>query len=388
MEKNNRLKSLLNAYLEGTLSESEKDELIRICNEHNRTDVENILREAWDNRSWDEQVFSTEESDKIFENIIGTKRQPAVIPIFQRTWFRMVSAAVLMVAVAGIIFMNKQEPDVDSTVAQSTQAISPGGNKAILTLGDGSTIILDSASNSTLASQAGVQVMKLENGKLAYNFSGNTNEEMVYNTVSTPRGGQYQLTLADGSKVWLNAASSLHFPAAFTGNERKVTLTGEAYFEVSHDAAKPFMVTLPNKETVKVLGTSFNINSYEDEDKSRTTLIEGSVSVALPDGNNVLLKPGQQAAANDRLEIRNDIDIEEITAWKTGWFQFDHAGIQQIMRQVSRWYDVDVQYMGKISNKTFSGIVSRDNDISEVLKIMQTAGVKFKIEGKTIMVME
>jgi len=221
---------------------------------------------------------------------------------------------------------------------------------------------------------------------ITYN-SSNNRSEAVYNTIKTPRGGQYQLVLADGSQVWLNAASSIRFPVDFTEKVRKVEITGEAYFEIKKDAAKPFIVTIPGKGQVEVLGTHFNINAYDDENTLNTTLIEGSVKFIADNGESVKLKPGQQAQLSSSVSVLNDADIDKIIAWKTGWFNFDRADITTIMRQVSRWYDVEVVYEGQVSKKTFSGIVSRSQQIAEVLKIMEKAGVKFRIEGKKITVL-
>jgi ferric-dicitrate binding protein FerR (iron transport regulator) len=213
--------------------------------------------------------------------------------------------------------------------------------------------------------------------------------EVLYNTVSTPRGGQYQLTLSDGSKVWLNASSSLRFPTAFPGTERRVEITGEAYFEVAGNESKPFVVDIAGKGEVEVLGTQFNINAYEDEPAIKTTLLEGKVKVSESNGSqSSVLKPGQQAQLANGIRVMDNVDMEEIMAWKTGWFYFDRQELPAIMRQVSRWYDVDVRYEGRISKKSFSGIVGRDNDIKDVLKIMENAGIRFRIEGSSITVLQ
>ncbi|HQW45168.1 MAG TPA: FecR domain-containing protein, partial [Chitinophagaceae bacterium] len=265
--------------------------------------------------------------------------------------------------------------------------VAPGGNKAILTLADGSTIILDNAANGSLTEQGNTKVIKLDDGQLAYNTLNEKPTEIVYNTISTPRGGQYQLTLADGTKVWLNAASTLRFPATFSGNERKVELTGEGYFEVAKNAAMPFKVSV-NNMTVEVLGTHFNINSYSDEASIKTTLLEGAVKVTNGDAVQMLSPSNQaQLTADGEIRLNRNVDIEDVVAWKNGIFNFSGTAIENIMRQISRWYDLDVSYEGAISKETFSGVVSRNSNLSQVLKIMEQAGVKFKIEGKKIIVM-
>jgi transmembrane sensor len=243
---------------------------------------------------------------------------------------------------------------------------------------------LDSTGNGIVALQGTVNVVKLANGQLAYKGSS---ENIEYNTLSNPRGSKViSLVLADGSKVWLNAASTLKYPTAFVGKERKVEVTGEAYFEVSHDAAKPFIVT-KGVTSVQVLGTHFNVNGYDDETALNVTLLEGSVKVSK--GNeSVLIEPGQQAAiADSRLTIHNNIDLEEVMAWKNGLFSYKGADIETIMRQVSRWYNVDVIFEKSISEK-FYAQVSRNTDVSNLLKMLEaTKAVHFKIEGRTIKVM-
>lgn len=304
----------------------------------------------------------------------------------KRWWYAAAAAVLIAGAFAIYQFSNKKEPGAG--IAKTTTEkpdIAPGGNKATLTLADGSTIILDSSANGNLTSQGNVKVIKLD-GKLSYN-SSSSDGEVLYNTISTPKGGQYQLLLADGSQVWLNAASSLRFPASFTGKERKVELTGEGYFDVVKKVAMPFKVIVNGKTEVEVLGTQFNINAYADESTLNTTLIEGSVKFTAVNGESAMLKPGQQAQLSSSVSVINNVNIDEIIAWKSGWFNFDRAGITTIMRQVSRWYDVEVVFEGQPSKKTFSGIVSRSRQISEVLKIMEKAGVKFRIEGKKITVL-
>ncbi|MBK6949895.1 MAG: FecR domain-containing protein [Haliscomenobacter sp.] len=199
--------------------------------------------------------------------------------------------------------------------------------------------------------------------------------------------GQFQLSLADGTRVWLNSSSSIRFPAAFAGKERKVEITGEAYFEVAKNTAQPFRVDAGGKFVVEVMGTQFNVNAYSDESESRTTLLEGKVRISTPEGKEVSLEPNQQARiAGNRLRVAESVDTDEAVAWKTGWFMFDRTDLPGIMRQISRWYDVDVEFEGKIDPRSFSGIVNRNNKVSEVLKIMENAGVRFRIEKDRIVV--
>ncbi len=263
----------------------------------------------------------------------------------------------------------------------------PGGNKAILTLADGTKVELDTASNGTVTKQGNITVIKLD-GQLAYNVEGNLAREAVYNTITTPKGGQYRLLLADGSKVWLNAASSLRFPTTFTSKERRVELTGEGYFEVAHNTEKPFYVSVREMD-VKVLGTHFNINSYQDDEVIRTTLLEGSVFVSSKKIKRAaVLKPGQQALLNGvQLDVKKDIDTEVIMAWKNGKFNFDGDNIQTVMRQLEKWYDVQVEYRGDITTEEFVGVISRNVNLSEILNMLEkTNAVDFELKGKKIIV--
>ena len=309
----------------------------------------------------------------------------------RRKNIRYAAAAIIICMLSvSLYFLFKPQParQISKTENIKTPAndVAPGGNKAILTLANGTSIILDSAANGTLTTQGNSKILKL-NGMLSYNTLKNKSSEVLYNTISTPRGGQYELMHSDGSKVWLNAASSLRFPAAFVGKERKVELLGEAYFEVAKNAAMPFKVKVHGME-VEVLGTHFNINSYDNESMIRTTLLEGSVKIN-KNNSSSLLKPGEQAQMNKAGEIKiiNNVDVEEAIAWKEGKFQFDKADIHDIMRQLARWYDVDVEYKGTVSSH-FGGTISRDVNLSQVLNMLHLTGeVNFQIQDKKVLVM-
>ena len=264
--------------------------------------------------------------------------------------------------------------------------VPPGGNHATLTLADGSVISLDSAANGVLTQQGNVKIVKQSNGQLLYEGAGN--HEMMYNTMTTPRGGQYRLTLPDGTLVWLNAASSVTYPAAFTGRERSVSVTGEVYFEVAANENMPFRVKAGDMN-INVIGTRFNVNAYAEEPTVRTTLIEGAVSVSAGQASAVL-KPGQQARVqgNHTLAVINNIDTEEIIAWKNGYFQFTDADMPAVMRQIEKWYDVKVTYEGAIPKRSFGGGIQRSLPLSQVLGILEANDVKFKIEGKNITVLK
>ncbi len=309
--------------------------------------------------------------------------------------FRKYAAAVLIVMMAGGAYFFIKKESIKEAV--KTEAISsrfkndilPGGNRAILTLANGRNIILDNVHNGTLAQQGNVDVVKLNPGEISYNKLNDLLDEkksgIFYNTISTPRGGQFQVVLPDGSKVWLNAESSLHFPTAFTGNERKVELTGEGYFEIAKNADMPFKVNV-NNAIVEVLGTHFNINAYGDETAMKTTLLEGSVKVLAYEKTQVL-KPGEQLTMknNGFEQLLNNVNTEQVLAWKNGLFDFSDVDLRSIALQLSRWYQVDISFEGNIPDKHISGIISRKNNISTILGMLEfTAGIHSRIDGAKV----
>lgn len=309
-----------------------------------------------------------------------------------KQWYPFsIAAAILVFVSVGLYFgLHKAPVRQISNNRPLRNDIAPGGNKAILTLSNGKKIELNDIHNGLLATEHTTEIKKTADGKITYISAGATPEAAtLYNTVSTPRGGQFGVVLPDGSKVFLNAASSLRYPTSFNGNERKVELTGEAYFEVAHNAAKPFKVS-SNGQTVEVLGTHFNINAYNDEATIKTTLLEGAVRIS-KNGQQAMLKPGDQAqsafGASDSKITITQVDTENAVAWKNGLFMFDGDKIEHIMRMISRWYNVDVDYNGEKPDDDFGGTVSRFNNVSEVLKTLQLTGkVHFRIENNKIIV--
>ena len=256
----------------------------------------------------------------------------------------------------------------------------------MVTLANGQRVFLDSISNGALALQGNVKLVKLPSGEIVYQQSGELSGQLQYNTLENPRGSKViNMALADGSKVWLNAGSSLTYPIAFVGSERKVSVTGEAYFEVAHDASKPFVVHNGAMD-VQVLGTHLNVNAFEDDDNNiKVTLLEGSVKIS--NGNsNGLLKPGQQALVSKEVKVLDDVDLNKVMAWKNGYFQFDKASLQSVLKQVSRWYDVKVIYEGTNQPREFVGEIERDLSLSEVLRILEINKVHFTLEGKELTV--
>ncbi len=345
------------------------------------------------NSQWDIEIMG--EPDSVKQNILtrldsSIRKHNRFTLIRSLKWWA--AASIILIALSSALFMKyyeHQEIVHQPEPSRFKNDIKPGNNVAILTLDDGSTINLNNAKNGILARQSNTKIEKSSDGQLYY-IAGEQmpGAEIRYNTIETPKGGQFQVILPDGSRVWLNAGSSLRFPTAFIGIERKVELRGEAYFEVSENVHMPFIVHTDDSD-IKVLGTHFNVMAYDDEKNTNTTLLEGSVQV-LKGSDKLLIKPGESAVVNKSTGSINVTltDTEQAVAWKNGYFIFDHESIESIMRKVSRWYNVEVSYSGNMSNKDFAGTISRDKNVSELLEMLELTGaVKFKIEGRRITVM-
>jgi ferric-dicitrate binding protein FerR (iron transport regulator) len=311
-----------------------------------------------------------------------------------RLWVKFTAAAsvVLMLSAGLIFYLGRENRPAQQTVSiRQSEDIAPGKNTATLTLSDGRKVILSEAGNGQLAEQAGVTISKTSDGQIRYDIDsgdGNTSKQLAINTLSTANGETYRVVLPDGTKVWLNAASSLKYPASFASlKERKVELNGEAYFEVQRDKSRPFIVNSSDQQ-VKVLGTHFNINSYADEPYTKTTLLEGEVKVSASNAQ-ATLQPGQQASLNKKqlaLSVAQ-ADIEEAMAWKNGYFMFTNENIGSVMKKIARWYDVEIIYEQEVSTKAVWGTISRFRNVSQVLNMLEMTGVvKFKMEGRRIIV--
>lgn len=306
--------------------------------------------------------------------------------------FRWLAAAMILIALGLYFYPGFREAEKVIYPSRYASRILPGGNKAILTLSDGSEISLTDAENGALTKQSGIKITKTADGQLVYDASASRSSSEASNTITTPRGGQYQVNLPDGTKVWLNAASSLKFPLTFTDQKNRIVeLSGEAYFEVAKNKHQPFKVVTtvrPDQEgreqIIEVLGTHFNVNAYPDEESIVTTLLEGSIRL----NNKLTLKPNQQSIfAYDHFHVV-PADTEEAVAWKNGYFMFANEDLRSIMRKISRWYNLEIVYQGKTTDNTFIGTVSRFKEVSEVLNILElTRTVHFKIEGRKITVM-
>jgi transmembrane sensor len=314
--------------------------------------------------------------------IVGEKStETAKTPLFELLWFRFAASISLLIACGCVIYTFKASRTKVETVTLA-QPMAPGYDQATLTLGDGSQIALNHVDNGILAMQGGTSIHKPQNGLIVYSGK-NEITELIYNTISAPVGGKYSVVLPDGTQAWLNAESSIRFPTTFPVNERSVSISGEVYFEVTKDLQRPFLVTAPGKQEVKVLGTHFNVNAYGDEKAVTTTVLEGRVEVAVPGNKKVQLKSGEQSSTSGpgHIAVAESINTEEAIAWKNGMFQFDNADIRVVMRQLSRWYNVEVVYEGTISNKQFSGKISRSVTAAEALEILRFTGVNFRIEN-------
>jgi ferric-dicitrate binding protein FerR (iron transport regulator) len=388
MKLSNHLAELIEKYEAGTAS---PEEIAELNNWYHSFD-DGVARVASD-----KPLTRDDLSRGIKERISKTNRE-SIPSIYRRGWFRAAAAVLILILGAAYFYFQQADRDKPAIAAvpakKSPDIVVPGGNKALLTLADGSTIILDSASNGLLSTQGNIKVEKLDNGLLAYKVNGKIvteNDEAFYNTISTPRGGQYKVTLSDGTGVWLNAASSIRFPVFFTGNERKVEVTGEVYFEVAKNISKPFKVKAVNSE-VEVLGTHFNINAYSDEASIKTTLLEGKVKITVPGQSATqparFLQPGQQSGISKtgQISVLNNADTEEAVAWIKGRFQFDNTDLRSMLRQFARWYDVEVEYRGPV-DLYFTGQLTRNEQVTKVFKQLELTGeVHFRMEGRKVIV--
>ncbi|WP_165438718.1 FecR family protein [Albibacterium indicum] len=369
---------LINKYLEGTCSPEEKSLVERWYN--HATDEHHLMPS---NRNIDEI------GDEIFQRL-PVKRKSR-ISIF----YRSIVAAVFLAATTFVINSFLKDQNEVAVIDRDLESILPGGNKAYLTLEDGSRVLLDELDEGKSLQQLGVSISKTEEGQLVYSIDEKPESEpkiVRYNTISTPRGGQYQILLPDGTKVWLNAESSLTYPTTFSSlGERKVVLRGEAYFEVMTNEKMPFLVHAISPDSslsqnIEVLGTHFNINAYGDGGILKTTLVEGSVKVRSGD-QQAILKPNQQSNVDgNNLNIKN-MDADVAIAWKNGYFMFEDERIEDIMLRIARWYDVEVDFQHVDKTQVFSGTISKFEDVKSVLNLLElTGGVHFKIQQKKIIV--
>jgi transmembrane sensor len=425
--------TLLQKHFSGQLAEPEKEQLMDWLEQVDASEFNAVIDSAKDafpaayTRVNGVSDFFAERLEARVNALEQEESEPPVIPLhrihFLRTaWVRYAAAIILLFGIGTVVYLTQQKknPSVTHTNPVPVQNdVAPGGNKAILTLADGTKIILDSAANGMIAKQ-GNSVIEKKNGAITYLATAPNEDALTregarqgpnragetLNTMSTPRGGQYQLTLPDGSQVWLNAESSITYPTAFTGKERRVSITGEAYFEVAKDKTKPFKVSAQSADgrrqtgenktlEIEVLGTHFNVNTYNEEPTIKTTLLEGSVRLTSHRSpltsvhTSLTLQPGQQGQwdpKKDQLSLAVHSDVEEIIAWTQGKFHFESADLKTILRQFERWYDIQVVYEGPVSSEKYFVIMNRNATLSSVLKSLQANDIQFRIEGKKLFV--
>ena len=367
------LNELADKWLKGTLTPQEKELLDKWYDLDSQEPIQ------WTGKDDSEDILS----ERLLRNIQKRKQLGYLL---KRKW-QMAAAAVLLITLSITTYIYFNRAGIAPRQKRVSAAIKPGGNKAFLIFANGKRISLTDALKGKVAKQAGVLVIKAADGQVVYHVTEADSSIISYNTIETPKGGQYRVELADGTIVWLNAASSLTFPNHFTGANRMVKLTGEAYFEVAKDKAHPFLVK-SRLQTIQVLGTHFNVNAYNDEAVVKSTLLEGSVKITADvSGKTVFLKPGEQSRLSAAKLFVGEANTTEAIAWKNGYFRFDDEKIESIMRKISRWYDVDVVYQGDVTQEGFVGAITSFSNINDVLDIMQRSkAVHFKIEGRRIIV--
>ena len=399
-----RITYLINGLEAGKLTEEEKDELLQAISGPEQDAFASELANRFDAR-WQNPEPLNAPDEEIFSRIIHTDKketgelaeslplhQPPVQRLKAGGWWRAVAAMLFLVITITIIWKKPWEKPEADHLAKTPEFISPGMEGAILTLADGTQIVLDSMGNGIVASQGGVNVT-LEDGELKYNGTGADENGVPFHTMTTPKGRQFMVMLPDGSKVWLNAASSLYYPVVFAGNERRVRVAGEAYFEIAKLPMKPFIVDIAGKAEVKVLGTHFNINAYENEAEIKTTLLEGLVQMksagsASPGAD---LKPGQQGRLplekwQGQVTVTNAVNLAQVMAWKNGVFDFEGMRLSEVLKQLERWYDVEVVMEKNMEDIEFYGELKRSNSLNDIIAAFRDADVVFEIEGRKLIV--
>ncbi|WP_316744393.1 FecR family protein [Pedobacter antarcticus] len=395
---NQRIKDIFSRYLQNQCSVEEAEELLNNFHSDNQDHLRQLITVELNRTetSGDDKKLESASVEVLANIKKQIYRQHQTVPISwwrNNKWLRAGTAAALFLALGTWIYLSlpSAQSDRNTFRHQTTVDLKPGQNKAILTLSDGRRLSLDDQKNDRLDQlKDDAEISKNISGQLIYKHSPASEHGFTaFHTLETPKGGQYQIQLADGTLVWLNSDSKLSYPATFKSSEtRTVELTGEAYFEVAHNPVQPFIVKTPG-QTVEVLGTHFNMMAYENDDYQETTLLEGAVKVGFSTKSKII-HPGQQAQTrrnSSEINIQSHVDTGRIISWKEGVFTFDNSDIEDVMKQLSRWYDAVVVYQGEKPAVTFTGVIPRNNNLSKVLEVLELAGgVKFKIEGNQIIV--
>jgi len=390
LENNDYFKELLLRYARGNISDQEKEALFASLNEQANEDLwkDRIRELSFTGKAGDE--LHTVDWEPVIRSILSSA--PAEAPVAGRQvrllkQWRNVAAAAAIILLAGAAYYiysgAPEKPVAQSAAAEPVKDIAPGKDGAILTLSDGSAIVLDNLESGLVSTQGNAQLI-ISNGQLAYKQTGTASDETLYNTITTPRGRQYRLQLPDGTEVWLNAASSIRYPTAFAGGERKVNISGEAYFEVAKRPDMPFKVIAGGSSEIEALGTHFNVNAYTDETSLNTTLLEGLIKVSAVNDKPVLVKPGQQAQIGPhtgKVRIVEGANTDNIMAWKNGAFSFEDASLKDVLRQIARWYDVEIDYRGNISDKIIRGKMGRDLSLLQMIAVLKGLRVNLMLEG-------
>ncbi|MBV7529665.1 FecR family protein [Chitinophaga sp. sic0106] len=371
-----RIAELFHRYFEGKASADEEQELMQLVEKVSNIDLEIMMKQEWEVLTLPDA--NVPDGTHLLQQILYKPAPRSRILNLRRS--AAAAAILLLLSVGGYYLYQQHHANPPVTVTN----ILPGYNKAMLTLEDGRVVSLDSTGSQLI--RQGACTVSQQNGELNYD-SHQSSEKIAYNTLKTPRGGQYRVTLPDGTAVWLNAASSIRYPTTFKGTNRQVEMTGEAYFEVAANADKPFVVTVNDGVSIRVLGTHFNVNAYPEEGSTKTTLLAGAVAVGATAIKPLILRPGQQAQVlATTMNIINNVNTAQVVAWKNGQFDFSHADIKTVMNQLSRWYDVDVRYDGTLPTQMFRGKLSKELRLSEVLEILRDVNVKYKLDNRTIIV--
>lgn len=407
-----RLEYLYEAYLDNTASPEEISEFFDCLSRLDENDpLRAIIYNEFNRDAPAYKPLPAEKWSASLKQILRAGTPLPVTPVVARkhsssAWRYAAAAVLLAIAVVSVLYLSNKNANTGLTASVQTIAghqndLKPGRTGAVLILADGSQISLDSAESGLLALQPGTRIVN-NNGVLKYENADAAGLETVYNTITTPKGRQFSLSLADGSRVWLNAASSIKYPASFTGQDREVEVTGEAYFEIAsqyrrdgrgNQAKVPFIVHFSTpagkKASLHVLGTHFNLNTYGDNREVKATLLEGGIKMVTDNDTEITLRPGEQANINSsgNMSVVADADLETVMAWKNGFFSFNHTDMITLMNEIGRWYDVDIEYAGAVPDRKFGGEISRNNNASQVLKIMEESDVHFRIEGKKIIVL-